>query len=226
MFLPDLSSLQAQAIEELSGLHRDLSVLSDRSLHDFDPAHTALIIVDMVNGFAVSGALSSPRVGALISPIASLTAACTQHELPIAACADTHEPDSLELETYPPHCLRGTPEAQLCDAIASAGQITIIPKNSTNGFLEPAFTDWLAQHPDITTFLVVGDCTDICVLQFVLTAKAWFNTLNRAAEMIVPLTLTDTFDAPGHPADFMNALSLLLMQKGGISLCKTITFSE
>lgn len=62
----------------------------------------------------------------------------------------------------------------------------MIEKNSTNGFLEPVFAAWLRDNPQIDTYIVTGDCTDICVLQFVLAAKAWHNARNRAAARLPP----------------------------------------
>ena len=130
---------------------------------------------------------------------------------------------SLEkLESYPPHCLAGTDEARLCQEIAEACPCTLIEKNSTNGFLEPVFAAWLRDNPDIDTYVVAGDCTDICVLQFVLAAKAWHNARNRPLRLILPIDLVDTFDAPGHPADLMNLAALSLMRSAGAALCRNL----
>ena len=99
---------------------------------------------------------------------------------------------------------------------------TLIEKNSTNGFLEPVFAAWLRDNPDIDTYVVAGDCTDICVLQFVLAAKAWHNARNRPLRLILPIDLVDTFDAPGHPADLMNLAALSLMRSAGAALCRNL----
>ena len=88
--------------------------------------------------------------------------------------------------------------------------------------MEPVFAAWLRDNPQIDTYIVTGDCTDICVLQFVLSAKAWHNTRNRPLRILVPLSLVDTFDGPGHPAELMNLLSLSLMRSAGAELCGDI----
>lgn len=178
----------------------------DLPLGSFAPASTALCILDMVNGFAVSGALASPRVGALIEPIAVLARRCREVGMPVFAFADTHTPESPELSSYPPHCLRGTAEAEVCAPIAAVPGLVTFEKNSTNGFLEDPFRRWLEDNPGIRTLIAVGDCTDICVYQFAVAAKAYFNTRNHDARVIVPTALTDTFDAPGHPADLLNTV--------------------
>ena len=101
---------------------------------------------------------------------------------------------------------------------AAAPKHTVLEKNSTNGFLEPVFELWRREHATATTYLVTGDCTDICVLQFVLSAKAWHNTRNLPLRILVPTALTDTFDAPGHPADTLGAAALYLMEAAGAEL--------
>ena len=50
----------------------------------------------------------------------------------------------------------------------------IIEKNSTNGF----FAMDIADYAYLDNFIVVGCCTDICVYQFVLALKTYFNQNN------------------------------------------------
>lgn len=215
----DVGRQAARSAERFLEQAAQLPVLS---LSDFQPSATALMVVDMVNGFALKGALSSPRIGQLIDPIAELAGKCEQAGIPVVAFADCHTQESMELESYPPHCLKGTTEAMVCEPIAEACSFTKIDKNSTNGFVEPAFTDWLNRHPAVDTYIVTGDCTDICIQQFVLTLKAWYNTQNRPCTIVLPLALLDTFDGPGHEADVVNVFSLQFMQAAGAQLCADI----
>ncbi len=191
-------------------------------LTDLRPDKTALCILDMINGFAVSGALASPRVAALIEPIAALAAACDKAGIEIVALADCHDANSPEFVSYPPHCLRGSDECKVCAPIEAACRYTLIEKGSTNGWLEPAMQAWITARPDIDTLIVVGDCTDICVYQFAVTAKAWFTRQNKPVRIIVPANLTDTFDAPNHPADALKDAFLQSMQANGIEVCTMV----
>lgn len=223
MLLPDKSRLLDQGRDYLSCSLDFLSALPSLAFQELSVDRTALILMDLVEGFARKGALASPRVGALLPSAASLTARCAAAGMEILAFADCHTSDSLELQSYPPHCLRGTAEAQLCRELeTAAGSYTLIEKNSTNGLLEPAFDSWRRSLPGIDTYLVVGDCTDICVQQFAVAAKAWHNTRNLPLRVIVPLSLVDTFDADGHPADLLGVLSLMAMQSGGVELVRDI----
>lgn len=206
----------------LADMRRRIDTLPELPLTAFSPEKTVLVLMDMINGFAVSGILASPRVGALITPIARLAAACDEAGMAILAFADAHTPESLELKSYPPHCMRGSEASQVCDEIAAAASFDIIEKNSTNGFVEPAFESWRAAHPAVDTFLVVGDCTDICVSQFALTAKAYFNTRDIPSRIVVPAALVDTFDGDGHDAALFHLFALCSMQQNGVELCRTI----
>jgi nicotinamidase-related amidase len=183
---------------------------------------TALIIVDMINGFAREGALASPRVGGLIPTITDLLQRAKERGIAAVAFGDSHLEDSLEFQSYPPHCIAGTAESEVVAELAGVGGYTFLPKNSTNGFIEPGFQAWLAGHPTVDTFVVVGDCTDICVLQFVLTLKTDFTRQNRPVRIIVPVNGVETFDAPGHPGDLLHVAALNLMMGNGIDVVSRI----
>lgn len=206
------------AADALALIQSELSSLPSLDLSSLPPEETALFLVDLIEGFAREGPLSSPRVEALLSPAAALLRQCRSQGIACVAFADTHTPDSLELHSYPPHCLRGSREAEICRELSEVGGYTLIPKDSTNGFVEPAFEKWREAHPSIRRYLVVGDCTDICVSQFALTAKAWHNTRRIPLQVMVPLSLVDTYDGGAHQADLMNLTALYSMYGGGVEL--------
>lgn len=183
---------------------------------ELPPERSAAIVVDMVRGFAETGALSSPRVGALAGDIALFCRRAQAAGMQLLLFADEHSPHSPEFSFFPPHCIEGTAEAEIIPALAAFGPV--IPKNSTNGLLEPLFMAWLDEHQQLDHFVVMGDCTDICVLQFAATLKALFNRLNRVCRVIVPAKLTDTYDAPGHNGDVVKALSLLYLSQMGVEV--------
>lgn len=183
---------------------------------------TVLIIIDMINGFARMGALSSPRVEGLIPTIARLQQRAKDSGLPILAFGDAHPVESLEFHAYPPHCIAGTAESEMVAELAAIGGYRFIPKNSTNGCIEPEFQSWLADHPQVDTFIVVGDCTDICILQFALTLKTQFNRQNRASRIIVPTSAVDTFDGPNHHGDLLHVAAINIMIGNGIEVVSQI----
>ena len=78
------------------------------------------------------------------------------------------------------------------------------------------------EHPEITCFLVVGCCTDICIQQFALTLKTEFNRTNRSSRVVVPVSMTATYDAPGHPVALIELASYLNMQTSGVEIVSDI----
>lgn len=187
-------------------------------LEKLPAAHTSLVIVDMINGFARSGPLMSKRVEDLIPEIVSLSLRCDELGITKLAFADNHTGISPEFEAYPVHCLKDTSEAQVVDEIKNVGGYKLIPKNSTNGFLEEEFQNWLEQNSGINTFIVTGDCTDICVQQFAVTLKTWFNKQNKNSRIIVPVNAVDTYDLGIHNGDLTNIMALYNMHINGIEI--------
>ncbi|MDE5563607.1 MAG: cysteine hydrolase [Oscillospiraceae bacterium] len=186
---------------------------------------TALVIVDMVNGFLTEGVLSSPRSASVLPTVERLLTMAKTNGMPAAAFVDCHEPDCIEFASFPPHCVKGTSEAEIAPTLQTIGGYVCIEKNSTNGFLTPEFQAWLAAHDTLERIVVCGVCTDICVMQFCLTLKTFCNQNNRKLEVIVPVNAVETYDAPGHNADLCGSMALQFMQQAGITLTKEVVYN-
>jgi nicotinamidase-related amidase len=157
-------------------------------------------------------------VEGLIPQIAELLKACDKLQFAKLAFADHHTNASPEFEAYPVHCMIGTHEGEIVDELKEIGGYTLIPKNSTNGFLEPEFQNWLKENEHIDTFIVTGDCTDICIQQFVITLKTWFNMQNKKSRVIVPVNAVDTYDFDLHDGDLVHVMALYNMMINGIEV--------
>ena len=203
-------------------LINEINGLPTMSLSDFAPEKTAMIVVDVVNGFIREGAMASPLVEDIIPEVAKLMDKCNKAEIPVVAFADCHKEDCSEFATFPPHCIENTSESELVDELKKVGGYFLMKKNSTNGFHEKIFKQCLIQNPTTNTFIVVGDCTDICVMQFCLTLKTWYTQQNRNIDIYIPVNAVETYDAPGHDADFMNIAAYKLMKDSGIRFVKEI----
>ncbi len=196
-----------------------LSVLSP---DDIKPHTTLHVIVDMINGFVKEGALSSCEVLSINDTVAQFTRFCRSGNIPTIALADEHTHDSTEFSTYPVHCLKGTAESALTDEIAAADpHIRVFGKNSTNGYLEPAVADFI-KNSGKSTFIITGDCTDMCVIQFALTLKADCNRRNVPCRVIVPYDLTATCSLPNHDPELAELMALYIMHTNGIEIVTTI----
>ncbi|MDF2985079.1 MAG: isochorismatase [Eubacterium sp.] len=181
-------------------------------------SNTVLVIVDMINGFAREGALMSSRVEGLIPELVRLSEKCGKLGIAKIAFADSHTEESPEFGAYPVHCLQGTWEAEMVEELKNTGGYKLITKNSTNGFLEKEFQNWLSENANIDTFIVTGDCTDICVQQFATTLKTWFNMQNRASRIIVPVNAVETYDLGVHNGELVNLMALYNMHINGVEI--------
>lgn len=179
--------------------------------------HNIIFIVDMVNGFAKQGNLFSVNIRSIIKPIKNLLTKINTIETKVIAFNDTHNEHSPEFDTFPSHCLENTVESQLV-AELQFNNIKIIKKNSTNGFFAFDFKPNL-QWDNI---IIIGCCTDICVYQLAISCKTWFNQHNKKVNVIVPMTMTNTYDETEHPADILNQYAWYSMLKNGISVVKDI----
>jgi len=204
--------------ETLSEILDMLERLPSIKLKDLHSQRTALVIVDMVNGFTRQGAMISANVERVIPQIAKLLNSCDELQIAKLAFADCHSESSPEFADYPVHCLAGSDEAEIVAEIKTIGGYQLINKNSTNGFLEDQFQQWLKQNQQINTFIITGDCTDICVLQFAVTLKTWFNMQNKQSRIIIPINAVETFDSGPHDGELMNLMALYNMIINGIEV--------
>ena len=182
-----------------------------------DAARTALFCTDMTVGFCDRGNLSSPRIDALPQ--------------------DTHHPQATEFQTWPPHCVRGTEEAETIPelkALPFAELFTVIEKNSLHPAIGTSFDSWLDAHPELRTAIVSGDCTDLCVYQLAMHLRLRHDAHNVAGmRVIVPADAVNTFDLPAeaaktlnampHPGDFFHQVFLYHMALNGIEVVRALT---
>lgn len=194
-------------------------------LTSLDKERTALFVVDMVNGFVYLGALSSQRVADIVCNIEELNKKTLGYKK--VFFLDTHSKDSKEFLSFPPHCLKGDREADLVDALRmeeSCGEETFyIEKNSTNGFHSEGFKKWLEQYEDkVDNYIITGCVTDICILQFSLTLKSYFNEKNLEKRLIVPVDSVQTYSYGTHDGDLINIFALYNMHINGIEIVDKI----
>ncbi len=217
----DLSLFEdlTDAINTLKTIGDELSSLPRLSQKSLDPKKTVLLHIDIVEGFLHKGALSSPRVAKMLPYVVELNERL--EGFPRIFILDEHPEDAAEFGAYPPHCIEGSGESELVtDLQPFMGGAHILKKNSTNLFHAPGFLDLLDEHPEWDTFLIVGDVSDICVLQGALTLKTYFNQTQQEKRLILLTNGVETFDLPAtrHDATLMNLFTLYNLQMNGIEL--------
>lgn len=185
---------------------------------------SVLFIIDMNNGFAKSGPLSSKRVEKLIPSIVEDIEIFNSFNNPIIAFTDSHKKECLEFKSYPIHCLENSYESEIVDEIKQFNDIMIIKKSSTNAFLEEETKKYIDSfvRDGYKNFVLCGCITEVCVKQFAQTLKAYLNVINKDINVIVPINSVDTYDSPEHNADIINLFSFYEMNSCGIKIVKNI----
>lgn len=147
---------------------------------------SVLFIIDMNNGFAKSGPLSSKRVEKLIPSIVEDVEIFNSFNNPIIAFTDSHKKECLEFKSYPIHCLENSYESEIVDEIKQFNDIMIIKKSSTNAFLEEETKKYIDSfiRDGYKNFVLCGCITEVCVKQFAQTLKAYLNVINKDINVI------------------------------------------
>jgi len=182
-----------------------------------DGPGTGLVIVDEVVGFAAVGGgnLAPPapnaQVARMVAETDRLARAFTGRGWPIFAFLDTHVPGKAE-PPYPPHCEAGTGEEELVPELKwleRDANATLVRKDCINGFVGAIAPDggnrlvqWVRQHR-LARILVVGICTDICVMDFVLTTLSARNhdMMPTLKDILVYEPGCSTYDLPRATAE-------------------------
>lgn len=175
-----------------------------------------LVIVDEVNGFATVGAgalapaAPNAQVTRMVAETDRLARAFLAQAAPLLVFLDSHDPGKPE-PPYPPHCEIGTGEEELVPELAwlaAAPGATLMPKDCINGFVggigadgRNKVVDWVNHH-HLDTVVVVGICTDICVMDFVLTFLSARNhgLMPPLRDIVVYEPGCATYDLPGAVA--------------------------
>lgn len=232
------SSLASQAMPFLDYLEDWSAALPVLPLVEAiaDPQKAAIISVDIIHGFCYEGPLSSPRVAGIVAPVTRLFERAWERGLRhIILAQDTHEPDAVEFAQFPPHCVRGTPESEPVKAFQELpffNEIRIFEKNSIASGLNTGLEEWVKAHPEVDTYLVVGDCTDLCTYQLAMYLRLDANARQLSRRVIVPADCVQTYDTPvdaarslgipSHPGDLLHAIFLYHMQLNGMEVVSHI----
>ncbi|HEY1012856.1 MAG TPA: isochorismatase family cysteine hydrolase [Herpetosiphonaceae bacterium] len=197
------------------------------------PERVAVACVDIINGFCTEGPLASPRVQSIVAPIAGLFGAARERGVRhFLLPQDAHPEDAVEFGSFPPHCVRGTSEAGTAPellALPFADEFTIFEKNTLSAAIETEFAAWVRAHPEVTTYVVTGDCSDLCIYQLAMFLRMDANARNIAdRRVILPANCVDTYDVPvsvarevgiyAHPGDLHHVFFLHHMALNGVEV--------
>jgi nicotinamidase-related amidase len=154
-----------------------------------EPGRTALLVVDMQRGFLLSGeAMEVPTARAIVPAIRSLLDAFRGRGQAVAFTEFVYSPAAPLLvgELHPEHrpappgaptgfgrpssaCLEGTPSAETVDDLRPAPGELVVRKHWYDAFAGTPL-DGALRARGVTSLVVTGTMTDICVLATVIGA--------------------------------------------------------
>lgn len=141
----------------------------------------ALILVDVQRDFLPGGALAVARGDEVVAPLNEAARAFERAGRPVFASRDWHPANHCSFKArggpWPPHCIAGTPGAELAGGLALPASAVLVSKAVTadaDSYSAFGGTDLAAQlrRAGATRVVVGGLATDYCVLNTVLDARA------------------------------------------------------
>ena len=136
-----------------------------------DPDGTALVIVDMQNGFChPEGSLYAPGSERAIEPIAAALEDARDADAHIVFTRDVHPPEQFEgnhyydeFDRWGEHVLEGSWDAEIVEELAPRDDELVVEKHSYDAFYRTGLEGYLESH-GVDDLLLCGTLANVCVL--------------------------------------------------------------
>lgn len=177
-----------------------------------------LIIVDMVNGFVREGAMADKYIEHVIPEQIKLINNLSDMKQ-LIFIKDAHEENSVEFKRYPKHCIKGTGEAELVEELKCyENNAKVFEKNSTSAIFNKNLLNYIDEFINLKEVVIVGCCTDICVMNLAIPLKNYFDEINKDIDVIVVKNATETYNSEIHNRNEYNDMAYKLMKQAGIKV--------
>jgi nicotinamidase-related amidase len=138
---------------------------------DLDPTRTALVVVDMQNGFChPEGSLYAPDSEAAIEPVAGLVERARDAGASVVCTRDVHPPEQFadahyydEFDRWGEHVVEGSWETELVEELDPREDDLVVVKHTYDAFYETQLEGWLDAH-GIDDLVICGTLANVCVL--------------------------------------------------------------
>ncbi|GGN12209.1 cysteine hydrolase family protein [Halarchaeum nitratireducens] len=142
---------------------------------EFDPAETALIVVDMQNGFCdPDGSLYAPPSGDAVDPCVSLATRAREAGARVVYTRDVHPEGQFEgnhaydeFARWGEHVVEGTWDAELVDDLPDPDHV--VEKHTYDAFHETELAGYLDAH-GVEDLVFCGTLANVCVLHTAASA--------------------------------------------------------
>ena len=189
-------------------------------MKDLNKIEKMAVVVDMIDGFVKYGAMHDKEIANIIPNQIELLRKMQDEQSIIAIVKDTHEEKCKEFDSYPAHCVKGTGEENLVEELREFENENslVYEKNSTSVAHVPEFFEDIKKMKNLKEIIVMGCCTDICVMQAAIPLKTFINQHDLNIEVIVPKNTVETYNAPVHNREEYNEMSYKLISQAGIQV--------
>ena len=179
---------------------------------------TALIVVDMVNGFVNEGVLHDKNIKKIVPRQLELLEEAEKKGSLIILVKDTHNKNATEFKRFgnTTHCIQGTSEAELIDELKPFEQkdnVITVEKNSTSLMESPEFREIVRQAENLKEVNFVGCCTDICVFNGAMGFANYYDEWNRDVTINVHEDAIATY-SEDEREEYVQSAKLLMKQQG------------
>ena len=179
---------------------------------------TALIVVDMVNGFVNEGVLHDKNIRKIVPRQLELLDEAEKKGSLIILVKDTHNKNATEFKRFgnTTHCIQGTSEAELIDELKPFEQkdnVITVEKNSTSLMESPEFREIVRQAENLKEVNFVGCCTDICVFNGAMGLANYYDQWNRDVTINVHEDAIATYSEEDR-GEYVQSAKLLMKQQG------------
>lgn len=184
----------------------------------------AVFLIDMNVGFCEEGNLADPTIKHIVPNIIPIIRMTLEKGEGFFVVNDCHKKDSVELKRYPEHCMGGKESKTIKElAIYEEYASKTFLKNSTCALFAPGMMEMLMEMSELKRVVIVGCCTDICIQNFAIALRNFFDEMNMDVDIIVPKDAVETYDIPNvHNREENNKRAYTVMENTGIKLVKTM----
>ncbi|SEL22589.1 cysteine hydrolase family protein [Haloferax larsenii] len=136
-----------------------------------DPTRTAVIVVDMQNGFChPDGSLFAPASESALDHVNAVVSRAREAGARVVYTRDVHPPEQFEdahyydeFERWGEHVVEGTWDAELVDELDVRDDDLVVEKHTYDAFYQTELEGWLESH-GIDDLLICGTLANVCVL--------------------------------------------------------------
>ncbi|MFC3478039.1 cysteine hydrolase family protein [Halobacterium litoreum] len=138
---------------------------------EFDPASTAVVVVDMQNGFChPEGSLYAPASEDALGPVTDLVARAREAGASVVYTRDVHPPEQFadnhyydEFDRWGEHVVEGSWDAELHGDLDVREDDHVVEKHTYDAFYQTDLEGYLDSH-GVHDLLICGTLANVCVL--------------------------------------------------------------